>query len=307
MSDDNPYGFGGRRLLRQPSAGGAGGAPHGAGAATAGDSSRTRRPPASPATSSRNRASSRCWSISGRRGAGRASSSRRCSKRRCAQAGGKVKLVKMNIDDHPSIAGQLGIQSIPAVIAFKNGQPVDGFMGAVPESQIREFIEKVVGKDAGGRASPKRWRPRPRRARPAMRRPPPTSIGACCEQTPDNVEAIGRPGRSAVRSRRRREARGGARPVPADKQDDACRCCRARQDRACRAGSGARQSGRIRGRLAEDPDDHQARFDLAVVQNARGQARRGGRQSAGDRQGRPHLERRRRAGAACCSSSKPGA
>ncbi|TIX13912.1 MAG: co-chaperone YbbN, partial [Mesorhizobium sp.] len=50
-------------------------------------------------------------------------------------AGGTVKLVKMNIDDHPSIAGQLGIQSIPAVIAFKNGQPVDGFMGAVPESQ----------------------------------------------------------------------------------------------------------------------------------------------------------------------------
>ena len=48
-------------------------------------------------------------------------------------AKGKVKLVKMNIDDHPQIAGQLGIQSIPAVIAFKNGQPLDGFMGALPE------------------------------------------------------------------------------------------------------------------------------------------------------------------------------
>ncbi len=45
------------------------------------------------------------------------------------EAGGAVKLVKMNIDDHPAIAGQLGIQSIPAVIAFVNGQPVDGFMG----------------------------------------------------------------------------------------------------------------------------------------------------------------------------------
>ena len=50
---------------------------------------------------------------------------------------GRVRLVKMNIDDHPSIAGQLGIQSIPAVIAFVNGRPVDGFMGAMPESQIR--------------------------------------------------------------------------------------------------------------------------------------------------------------------------
>ncbi len=61
------------------------------------------------------------------------------------EAQGRVRLVKMNIDDHPSIAGQLGIQSIPAVIAFVGGRPVDGFMGAVPESQIRQFIEKIAG------------------------------------------------------------------------------------------------------------------------------------------------------------------
>ncbi len=63
-------------------------------------------------------------------------------------AGGTVKLVKMNIDDYPEIAGQLGVQSIPAVFAFKNGQPVDGFMGALPESQLRSFIERVAGKSA---------------------------------------------------------------------------------------------------------------------------------------------------------------
>jgi putative thioredoxin len=61
------------------------------------------------------------------------------------EAGGRVKLVKMNIDDHPSIAGQLGIQSIPAVIAFVDGRPADGFMGAVPESQVREFVERIAG------------------------------------------------------------------------------------------------------------------------------------------------------------------
>lgn len=60
-------------------------------------------------------------------------------------AGGRVKLVKLNIDDHPAIPGQLGIQSIPAVIAFVNGRPVDGFMGAIPEGQIRQFIDKVAG------------------------------------------------------------------------------------------------------------------------------------------------------------------
>lgn len=65
------------------------------------------------------------------------------------EAGGRVKLVKMNIDDHPSVAGQLGIQSIPAVIAFVDGRPADGFMGAVPESQVREFIDRLGG-PAGG-------------------------------------------------------------------------------------------------------------------------------------------------------------
>src|SRR5688572_13416928 len=60
-------------------------------------------------------------------------------------ARGKVRLVKMNIDEHPQIAGQLGIQSIPAVIAFRNGQPLDGFMGALPESQVAAFIERVAG------------------------------------------------------------------------------------------------------------------------------------------------------------------
>ena len=59
-------------------------------------------------------------------------------------ANGKVKLVKMNIDDHPAIPGQMGIQSIPAVIAFVNGQPADGFMGAVPESQVTAFINKLT-------------------------------------------------------------------------------------------------------------------------------------------------------------------
>ncbi|MCY0092775.1 thioredoxin [Hoeflea ulvae] len=61
------------------------------------------------------------------------------------ESNGRVRLVKLNIDEHPAIPGQMGIQSIPAVVAFAGGKPVDGFMGALPESQIREFIEKVAG------------------------------------------------------------------------------------------------------------------------------------------------------------------
>lgn len=66
---------------------------------------------------------------------------------------GRVKLVKMNIDDHPSIPGQLGIQSIPAVIAFVDGRPVDGFMGAVPESQVRQFIDRIAGPEGADQAA----------------------------------------------------------------------------------------------------------------------------------------------------------
>src|SRR5246127_2332973 len=67
-------------------------------------------------------------------------------------AKGKVKLVKMNIDEHPSIPGQLGIQSIPAVIAFANGQIADGFMGALPEGQVTAFIERLTKDRIGGAA-----------------------------------------------------------------------------------------------------------------------------------------------------------
>src|SRR3569623_2699259 len=59
-------------------------------------------------------------------------------------AKGKVKLAKMDIDKHPAIPGQMGIQSIPAVIAFVNGQPVDGFMGALPEAQVVAFLERLT-------------------------------------------------------------------------------------------------------------------------------------------------------------------
>src|SRR2546430_6935726 len=65
-------------------------------------------------------------------------------------AKGKIKLVKMDIDKHPEIRGQLGIQSIPAVFAFVNGQPIDGFLGALPESQLIAFLERVTKGRIGG-------------------------------------------------------------------------------------------------------------------------------------------------------------
>jgi putative thioredoxin len=62
--------------------------------------------------------------------------------------GGKVRLVKINVDEHPGIAGQLRVQSLPTVYAFRDGRPLDGFMGAQPESAVRAFVDRLVGEDA---------------------------------------------------------------------------------------------------------------------------------------------------------------
>ena len=62
--------------------------------------------------------------------------------------GGKVRLVKINVDEHPGIAGQLRVQSLPTVYAFRDGRPLDGFMGAQPESAVRAFVDRLIGDDA---------------------------------------------------------------------------------------------------------------------------------------------------------------
>jgi len=59
--------------------------------------------------------------------------------------GGKVKLVKVNTDEEKGVAGQLGVRSLPTVMAFKDGQPVDGFTGAQPESEVKNFINRILG------------------------------------------------------------------------------------------------------------------------------------------------------------------
>src|SRR5947208_11855145 len=64
-------------------------------------------------------------------------------------ANGAVRMVKLNIDENPEIAQQMRIQSIPAVYAFKDGRPVDGFVGAVPESQIKQFVQRLGGAASG--------------------------------------------------------------------------------------------------------------------------------------------------------------
>src|SRR5690348_14321893 len=67
---------------------------------------------------------------------------------------GAVRLVKINVDENPELAQQMRIQSIPAVYAFKDGRPVDGFVGALPEAQVKQFVQRLAGLAGGGAASP---------------------------------------------------------------------------------------------------------------------------------------------------------
>jgi putative thioredoxin len=186
-------------------------------------------------------------------------------------AGGKVKLVKMNIDDHPSIAGQLGIQSIPAVIAFKDGQPVDGFMGAIPESQIAEFIQKVGGKGNGAPQVAEALAAAAE-ARDAGDVQTATDIyDAILEQAPETIEAIAGLGELLFEAG---DAEGAeamlARAPDAKKDAPLLAALRARMALAAQA-SALGNPAEFERRLTENPGDHQARFDLAMIQNGKGE------------------------------------
>lgn len=187
-----------------------------------------------------------------------------------AEAAGRVKLVKMNIDDHPTIAGQLGIQSIPAVIAFRDGQPVDGFMGAIPESKIREFIDKVAGPGGAGQATAEALDAAAQLRGEGDVRGAAQIYAAILGQEADNLDALG--GLADVLAEM--GDIDGAKDVLArapEGTEDAAQLAGARAKVAlAEQVAGLGDPAELERRLEADPKDHQARFDLALVHNALG-------------------------------------
>jgi putative thioredoxin len=183
-------------------------------------------------------------------------------------ARGAVKLVKMNIDEHPSVAGQLGIQSIPAVIAFKNGQPVDGFMGAVPETQIKAFIDRLTADMAGGTADvlaqAEEARSRGEAGVAAE------LYAAVLDEDETNVDALAGLANLYFDAGQANNARDLLERVPGDKASHpgitGLRAKLALADQIAELGDEVE----LQRRLAADPADHAARFDLALIANARG-------------------------------------
>ncbi|GJD47621.1 Chaperedoxin [Methylobacterium crusticola] len=184
-------------------------------------------------------------------------------------AGGRVRLVKMNIDEHPQIPGQLGIQSIPAVIAFQRGQPVDGFMGALPESQVKAFIERLVGPLG------------PTEVEDLMAEAQATAeagdadaaaelYAAVLSQEPGHAGAIAALAKLVLDRGDTDGARRFLEAAPPEAaKDPALAAVRAAIELAEQAAA-LGDLGALQRQVEADPADHQARFDLALGLNGKG-------------------------------------
>jgi putative thioredoxin len=187
-------------------------------------------------------------------------------------AKGKVKLVKMNIDQHPAIPGQMGIQSIPAVIAFVNGQPADGFMGAIPESQVNAFIEKLTkGVTAPGEPNIGEIL---KEAEAVLAEGDAAGAAQIYAEVlaldATNIAALAGLAKCYVTSGAVEQAKQTLAMVPESKRNDAAvKAVQAAIDLAEQAQS-VGPIGELEQKVAANPLDHQARFDLATALNAIG-------------------------------------
>jgi len=181
-------------------------------------------------------------------------------------AKGKIKLVKMNIDTDPQIAGQLGVQSIPAVYAFQRGQPVDGFVGNLPESQIKGFIERLIGPlgaDIAALVAEGNQRLETEDAAGAAE-----IFATILAEEADNADALGGLARAQVLAGNLEQAKGILASVPAAKASNpAVAGARAALELAEQAEALGDVAGLMKA-VEANPLDHQARFELALALNA---------------------------------------
>ncbi len=191
------------------------------------------------------------------------------------EANGAVKLVKVNIEDNPEIAQQLRIQSIPTVYAFRNGQPVDGFMGAIPDAQVKTFIAQLVGAAAGhDHGGPEHAAEILKIADDAFDAgdiaTAAQAYGHVLQDMPGDPRAVAGLAACYLKSGDLERARTTLQLVrPDGVQDDAIRAVEAELKlRENAPPPGVAQA--LRDRLTADPNDHQARYDLALALDAGG-------------------------------------
>ncbi|MDF1585064.1 thioredoxin [Marinimicrococcus flavescens] len=185
-------------------------------------------------------------------------------------AGGRVKLVKINIDENPEIAQQLRIQSVPTVYAFVGGQPVTGFAGAQPESQIKALIEKLLGEPVDAEAAADLDQAREAMERGDMHEAV-AMYDAVLRAEPENAEALGGLARCLVTAGQLEEARSLLDQAPAEHANhQAISGARAALSLAEESGE-LGDPASLLARLDGNEDDHEARYQLATQMFLRGQ------------------------------------
>lgn len=180
-------------------------------------------------------------------------------------AAGKVKLVRMNIDEHPEIPGRLGVRSIPAVIAFQRGQPIDGFMGALPENEVKGFVERLAGPldDDADRLAEAETLLAAGDVEGAAE-----LYAAIVAEKPGDPAAVAGLAKLHISAGELERARTVLASVAAgSERDNAIIAAKAALDLAQQAAAVGDASELIR-KIAANPDDHQARFDFAILLNA---------------------------------------
>jgi putative thioredoxin len=191
-------------------------------------------------------------------------------------AKGKVKLAKMDIDKHPAIPGQMGIQSIPAVIAFVNGQPADGFLGALPEGQVADFIARITKDKLGGEAQD--FLKSAEEALATGNAEEAIALyGEVLREEPGSVPALAGLARAQVETGALDQAKETLALVPEAKRNDAAVAAARSALEVAEQAQSVGPVGELEQKVAANPLDHQARFDLAVALNAAGK-----RQEAAD-------------------------
>jgi putative thioredoxin len=182
-------------------------------------------------------------------------------------ARGAVRLVKINVDENQELAAQMRIQSIPAVYAFFQGRPVDGFVGAQPESALKQFIQRL-SKLAGGEPGPSPIDEALEHAEAALKEGDHEAASAIfaqiLEHEPDNVKALGGMARCCIAVGELDQAKKFLAQVPAAQANDpAIAGARAQIELAEAGQKAAGQSQELRARVDANPKDFEARFALA--------------------------------------------
>jgi putative thioredoxin len=184
--------------------------------------------------------------------------------------GGKVRLVKINTDEHPAIAAQLRIQSLPTVYAFGDGRPLDGFMGAQPESVVRAFIDRLVGEDDGGADLTAVLEAAEAAIDEGDLQSAAEAFATVLQEDQQNAQAIAGLAKCYLKSGDLVRAEQTLALVPPDKAGStAVQSAKAALELAKMAGQ-SDNSADLERKIAANPADHEARFDLAVALAARG-------------------------------------